>query len=46
MKLKFCSWNARGENDDEKWKIMKSLIKSQGVDLACLHETKLQVVSV
>ena len=44
MKLKFLSWNVRGANDINKRKIIKALIRSQRVDLVCLHETKIQDV--
>lgn len=45
MKLQILSWNVRRENDCEKRKVMKALIKSQKVDLACLQETKIQEMS-
>ena len=42
MKLKILSWNVRGSNDKNKRKIIKTLIRSQIVDLICLQETKIQ----
>ena len=44
MKLKFLSLNDRGTNDRNKRKIIKALIRSQRVDLVCLHEIKIQDV--
>ena len=35
MELKILSWNVKGANDEEKYMIIKSLIRSQGVDLVC-----------
>ena len=44
MKLKFLSLNDRGTNDRNKMKIIKAVIRSQRVDLVCLHEIKIQDV--
>ena len=45
MKLKILSWNVRGVNDRNKRKVIKTLIKSQKVDMVCLQETKIQDMS-
>ena len=45
MNLRILSWNVRGVNDRPKRKIIKSVIRSQKVDLFCLQETKVQVMS-
>ena len=45
MKLKILSWNVRGANDSSKRKIRKSVIRKQKVDLMCIQETKIQVMS-
>ena len=36
MKIRILSWNVRGANDRDKRKIIKSVIKSQRVDVVCL----------
>ena len=45
MKIKILSWNVRGAIDREKRKIIKSIIKSQRVDVVCLQETKIKEMS-
>ncbi|KAJ9701497.1 hypothetical protein PVL29_006726 [Vitis rotundifolia] len=45
MKLKILSWNVRGANDRNKRKVIKTLIRSQKVDMVCLQETKIQDMS-
>ena len=45
MKIKILSWNVRGANDSEKRKIIKSIIKSNKVDVVCLQETKIKDMS-
>nr|CAN69965.1 hypothetical protein VITISV_039410 [Vitis vinifera] len=45
MILRILSWNVRGVNDRSKRKIIKSVIKNQKVDLFCIQETKVQVMS-
>ena len=35
----------RGVNDRSKRKVIKSVIKNQKVDLLCIQETKMQVMS-
>ena len=45
MKLKIISWNVRGLNDPDKRLQIKNLIKSWKVDVICLQETKLEVMS-
>ena len=40
MNLRILSWNVRGVNDRPKRKIIKSMIRSQKVDLFYLQETK------
>ncbi|RVW76326.1 Transposon TX1 uncharacterized 149 kDa protein [Vitis vinifera] len=42
---KDLSWNVRGANDSEKRKIIKSIIKSNKVDVVCLQETKIKDMS-
>ena len=42
MKIRILSWNVRGANDRDKRKIIKSVIKSQRVDVVCLQETKIK----
>ena len=46
MKPNILSWNVRGANDNDKRKLIKSLIKSQRVDLVYLQETKIYEMSV
>ena len=36
MKIRILSWNVREANDRDKRKIIKSIIKSQRVDVVCL----------
>ena len=45
MKIKILSWNVRGANDSDKRKIIKSVIKSNKVDVVCLQETKIKDMS-
>ena len=45
MKLRLLSWNVRGANDSSKRKVVKSMIRSQRVDLFCLQETKIEAVT-
>ena len=45
MKIQILSWNVRGVNDSEKRKLIKAFLKSQRVDLVCLHEAKLKEAS-
>ena len=42
MKIRILSWNVREANDRDKRKIIKSIIKSQRVDVVCLQETKIK----
>ena len=42
MKIKILSWNVRELNDEEKRKLIKSVVRTQKVDLVCLLETKVQ----
>ena len=42
MKIRILSWNVRGENERDKRKVIKSVIKSQRVDVICLQETKIK----
>lgn len=46
MKLKILYWTVKGINDEEKQKIIKSLIKMQKADLAYLQETKVQEMTL
>ena len=45
MKLRLLSWNVRGANDSSKRRVIKAVIRSQRVDLFCLQETKMQLLS-
>ena len=45
MNLRILSWNVRGVNDSFKRKVIKSVIRNQKVDLFCIQETKMQVMS-
>ncbi|KAJ9691417.1 hypothetical protein PVL29_013560 [Vitis rotundifolia] len=45
MKLKILCWNVRGANDSSKRKLIKALVRSQKVDLICIQETKIQLMS-
>ena len=45
MNLKLLSWNVRGANKSTKRKVIKSVIRKQKVDLFCIQETKVQVMS-
>ena len=45
MNLKILSWNVRGVNDSSKRKVIKSVIRKQKVDLFCIQETKMQVMT-
>ncbi|KAL6343239.1 hypothetical protein AAG906_021150 [Vitis piasezkii] len=42
MKIRILSWNVRWANNRDKRKIIKSVIKSQRVDVVCLQETKIK----
>ena len=42
MKIRILSWNVRGANDSDKRKLIKSIIKSNKVDVVCLQETKIK----
>ena len=45
MNLKILSWNVRRVNDKSKRKVIKSVVKKQKVDLFCIQETKMQVMT-
>ena len=45
MKLRTLSWNVRGINEEDKRRIIKSLICSHLADLVYLQETKVQQMS-
>ena len=45
MNVRILSWNVRGVNDRSKRKVIKSVIRNQKVDLFCIQETKMQVMS-
>ena len=45
MKIRILSWNVRGANDSDKRKVIKSVIKSNKVDVVCLQETKIKEMS-
>ena len=42
MKIKILFWNVRELNDEKKRKLIKSVVRTQMVDLVCLLETKVQ----
>ena len=42
MRVKILSWNVRGVNDPDRRKIIRNVIRHQGVNLVCLQETKIQ----
>ena len=46
MKIKILSWNVREVNDRNKRKLIKTLIRTQNVDLVCLQETKMTEMSL
>ncbi|KAJ9704077.1 hypothetical protein PVL29_005385 [Vitis rotundifolia] len=46
MKIRILSWNVRGANDKEKRQVIKSVIKSNKVDVVCLQETKIKEMSM
>ena len=45
MNLKLLSWNVKGANDNNKRRIIKSFVRKQNVDLLCIQETKIQLMS-
>ena len=45
MKIRLLIWNVCGVNDSSKSKVIKAMIRSQKVDLFCIHETKIQLMS-
>ncbi|WJZ96349.1 hypothetical protein VitviT2T_015042 [Vitis vinifera] len=45
MNVRILSWNVRGVNDRSKRKVIKSVIRNQKVDLFCIQETNMQVMS-
>lgn len=45
MKLKILSWNVRGINELDKRLRIKGLIREWKVDLVCLMETKMEVIT-
>ena len=45
MKLRLLSWNVRGANESSKRRVIKAVIRSLRVDLFCLQETKIQILS-
>ena len=45
MNLKLMSWNVRGANDVNKKSIIKSVVRKQKVDLMCIQETKIQLMT-
>ena len=45
MNIKLLSWNVRGANDNNKRRIIKSFVKKQKVDLLCIQETKIQLMT-
>ena len=42
MKIRILSLNGRWANDRDKRRIIKSVIKSQRVDVVCVQETKIK----
>ena len=45
MNLKLLSWNVRGANDINKRRIIKSVVRNQKVDLLCIQETKIKLMT-
>ena len=45
MKLRLLSWNVHGANNSSKRRVIKTVNRSQRVDLFCLQETKIQTMS-
>ena len=45
MKIRILSWNVRGANDSDKRKVIKSVRKSNKVDVVCLQKTKIKDMS-
>jgi exonuclease III len=45
MKLKILSWNVRGINELDKRLCIKGLMRDWKVDLVCLLETKIEVIT-
>ena len=45
MNLKLLSWNVRSANDINKRRIIKSVVRKQKVDLFCIQETKIQLMT-
>ena len=45
MNLKLLSWNVRGVNESTKRKVIKSVFRKQKVDLFCIQETKIQIMT-
>ena len=45
MKIKILCWNVRGANDCSRRKIIKAVVRSQKVDLLCIQETKINLMS-
>ena len=45
IKIRILSWNVRGANDSDKRKVIKSVIKSNKMDVVCLQETKIKEMS-
>jgi len=42
MKAHIISWNARGLNDINKWRVIKSLIQDWRADFYCVQETTME----
>jgi len=45
MKPKIMSWNVRGMNDTKKRFQIRGLLREWKMDIMCLQETKMQVIS-
>jgi endonuclease/exonuclease/phosphatase family metal-dependent hydrolase len=45
MNVKIISWNVRGMNELDKRLRIKNLLKGWKVDVVCLQETKLGLIS-
>ena len=45
MKLKILCWNVRRANDNSKRKLIKAFVRNHKVDLLCIQETKIQLMS-
>ncbi len=45
MNVKIISWNVRGVNDSGKRLRIKNMLKDWHVDIICLQETKMELIT-